>query len=224
MQKVVYHFRFADDQDASCVVEAGTNVDPTQLPPWTALEFQQCPNCPLQPASGAHCPLAVRLVPLVNMMGKLRSYQQVEVRVDIAERQVSKSTTVQRGVGALMGLLSASSGCPHTVFLQPMAHYHLPFASEDETIYRAASTYLLGQYLLAQQGGQPDWSLSGLKAAYLALQSVNKAMAQRLRPALADDGAINAFILLDLLAKALPYSIDEHLDEIRASFTPAGTA
>lgn len=224
MQKVVYHFRFADGHDASCVVDTSTSVDPADLPPWTALEFRQCPNCPLQAAFGARCPLAVRLVPLVAMMGKLRSYRQVEVRVEMAERQVSKSTTVQRGVGALMGLLSASSGCPHTAFLQPMAHYHLPFASEDETIYRAASTYLLGQYLFAQQGGEPDWTLSGLKASYLALQSVNKAMAQRLRPAVAEDGAINAFILLDLLAKALPYSIDEHLDEIRATFTQAISA
>jgi hypothetical protein len=101
-----------------------------------------------------------------------------------------------------------------------MAHYHLPFASEDETIYRAASTYLLGQYLLAQQGDQPDWTLTGLKASYLALQSVNAAMAKRLRQAVEEDGAINAFILLDLFAKALPYSIDDRLDEIRAVFMP----
>jgi hypothetical protein len=220
MQNVLYHFRFADGHNASCAVEAQPSADPAELPSWTALAFQQCPNCPLQPASTPHCPMAVRFLPLVDMMGKLRSYEQVEVCVETAERSVSKTTTIQRGIGALMGLLSASSGCPHTAFLRPMAHYHLPFASEDETIYRAASTYLLGQYLLAQQGGEPDWTLTGLKAHYLALQTVNAAMANRLRHAVEEDGAINAFILLDLLAKALPYSIDDRLEEIKATFSP----
>ena len=218
MQHVLYRFRFADGNEVSCAVEVKATVDTVPMPAWTALQFHQCPNCPLQPASTLYCPMAVRFVPLVAMMGKLRSYEQVEVKVEMAERTVSKVTTVQRGVGALMGLLSASSDCPHATFLKPMAHYHLPFASEDETIYRAASSYLLSQYLLAQQGQEPDWSLAGLKASYLALQSVNKAMAQRLRSAVEEDGAINALILLDMFAKALPYSIDERLEEMRSTF------
>jgi hypothetical protein len=222
MQNVLYHFRFADGHSASCAVDANLPVDPAGLPPWTELGFQRCPNCPLDGATTPHCPMAVRFVPLIAMVGKLRSYDQVEVCVETAERSVSKLTTVQRGLGALMGLLSASSDCPHARFLRPMAHYHLPFASEDETIYRAASTYLLGQYLLAQQGGEPDWTLAGLKARYLQLQSVNAAMAGRLRHAVDDDGAVNALILLDLLAKALPYSIDDRLDDIKATFLAGG--
>jgi hypothetical protein len=222
MQNVVYHFRFADGHSASCAVTPDTEAAPADLPAWTALGFQQCPNCPLRPDSSPHCPMAVRLVPLVAIMGKLRSYEQVEVRVETAERSVSKDTTVQRGVGALMGLLAASSACPHADFLRPMAHFHLPFASEEETIYRAASTYLLGQYFLARQGGVPDWELNGLKARYLALQSVNAAMARRLRQAVDEDGALNALIILDLLAKALPYSIDDKLDDIKAVFLAAG--
>jgi hypothetical protein len=222
MQNVVYHFRFADGHSASCAVTPDAGAVPADLPAWTALGFQQCPNCPLRPDSSPHCPMAVRLVPLVAIMGKLRSYEQVEVRVETAERSVSKDTTVQRGVGALMGLLAASSACPHADFLRPMAHFHLPFASEEETIYRAASTYLLGQYFLARQGGVPDWELNGLKARYLALQSVNAAMARRLRQAVDEDGALNALIILDLLAKALPYSIDDKLDDIKAVFLAAG--
>jgi hypothetical protein len=222
MQNVVYHFRFADGHSASCAVKPDAGAAPADLPAWTALGFQQCPNCPLRPDSSPHCPMAVRLVPLVAIMGKLRSYEQVEVRVETAERSVSKDTTVQRGVGALMGLLAASSACPHADFLRPMAHFHLPFASEEETIYRAASTYLLGQYFLARQGGVPDWELNGLKARYLALQSVNAAMARRLRQAVDEDGALNALIILDLLAKALPYSIDDKLDDIKAVFLAAG--
>ncbi|MBV6321799.1 DUF6901 family protein [Duganella violaceipulchra] len=218
MQNVVYHFRFADGQSARCAVGDDAGDSPADFPAWTALALQQCPNCPLQPDSTPHCPMALRLVPLVAIMGKLRSYEQVEVRVEMAERSVAKLTTVQRGVGALMGLLVASSACPHADFLRPMAHFHLPFASEEETIYRAASTYLLGQYFIARDGGVPDWELDGLKARYLALQTVNSAMAKRLRHAVDEDGAINGLVILDLLAKALPYSIDDKLDDIRAAF------
>ncbi|CAN7330160.1 hypothetical protein LJR289_001775 [Pseudoduganella sp. LjRoot289] len=218
MQDILYHFRFADGTRASCAVEASPDVDPAGLPAWTALEFQQCPNCPLQSSSAPHCPMAVRLVPLITLISELSSFDRVDVHVTTPERSVSKATTVQRGISALMGLLVAGSGCPHTGFLKPMAHFHLPFASEEETIYRAASTYLLGQYFLAREGGAADWDLAGLKARYLSLQTVNGAMAKRLRSAVLADGAVNAFILLDLLAKALPYSIDEQLDEIKATF------
>src|ERR1700740_1643718 len=101
MQTVLYHFRFADGHGASCAVDAQTPPH-AELPAWTALEFQQCPNCPLQPASTPRCPMAVRFVPLIAMMGKLRSYEQVEVCVETVQRSVSTSTTVQRGIGALM--------------------------------------------------------------------------------------------------------------------------
>src|SRR5438552_17514070 len=106
MQNVLYHFRFADGHSASCAVDANLPVDAAGLPAWTELEFGRCPNCPLDAATTPHCPMAVRFVPLIAMMGKLRSYEQVEVCVETAERSVSKCTTLQRGLGALMGLLS----------------------------------------------------------------------------------------------------------------------
>lgn len=216
MQNVVYHFHFADGNNQSVAVGADAAAPMSNPPAWAALDFHQCPNCPLQPAGIPRCPMAVRFVPLIAFLKTLRSYEQVDVRVDTPQRSVSKSTSVQRGISPLMGLLAASSDCPHAAFLKPMAHFHLPFASEEETIYRAASTYLLGQYFAGQQGQVPDWSLNGLKKYYKELQIVNASMAKRLRHATDDDGAINAFILLDILAKALPCSIDDQLDDIKA--------
>ncbi len=218
MGKVVYHFRFADGSEAALAADGAAAADGAGLPDWTRLEVHQCPNCPLAAATTPHCPMAAALVPLIAMVGKLRSYEQVQVRVEMPERQVSKDTTVQRAVGSVMGLLSAKSGCPRTRFLQPMAHFHLPFASEEESLYRSASTYLLNQYFNAKAGVDPDWAMAGLKSHYTELQKVNTAMAQRLRTAASDDGAIDAIILLDLLAKAMPYSIDEQLEEIAAQF------
>ncbi|SFM09376.1 DUF6901 family protein [Rugamonas rubra] len=218
MQNVTYHFNFADGRSAALGNTGRPAADAAALPDWTRLDFHQCPNCPLTPASTPHCPMAVELVELVQTVGALASYEEVEVRVETAERSVAKRTTVQRAAGALMGLLAAGSDCPHVAFLKPMAHFHLPFATAEENLYRVVSSYLLAQYLRQQAGLTADWALAGLKRNGQAMQSVNMAMAERIRAAAQKDGAINALVLLDLLAKALPYSIDEQLEEIKILF------
>ncbi|MBJ7312138.1 DUF6901 family protein [Rugamonas sp. CCM 8940] len=218
MQNVLYHFRFADGRSAALGNAKRPAADAATLPDWTRLDFHQCPNCPLTPHSTPHCPMAADLVELVQTAGALSSYEEVEVRVETAERNVDKRTTVQRAAGALMGLLAAGSDCPHVAFLKPMAHFHLPFATAEENLYRVVSSYLLAQYLRQQAGLEADWALAGLKRSSEAMQVVNAAMAERLRAAARKDGAINALVLLDLLAKALPYSIDEQMAEIKILF------
>ena len=217
MNEIVYHFQFPDGHSVS-IGNGGGGTRAAPNPDWTKLDYQQCPNCPLSSETVPHCPMAVQLVRLVGALGGRRSYDPVRVEVETPERRVHKETTVQRAAGSLMGLLAAGSGCPNTAFLAPMAHFHLPFSTEEETIYRVASTYLLAQYLGQQEGRTPDWELAGLKAHYQDLQVVNAAMASRLRALSAEDGAINALVLLDLLAKALPYSIDAALEEIACHF------
>jgi hypothetical protein len=222
VQDVTYHVHFTDGRSISVSVDPDGGQAPADLPDWTRLEFHQCPNCPLARDTAPRCPMAVQFVKLVDSFGDSRSYDPVRVEVDTPERTVSKETTVQRALGSVMGLLAASSACPHTDFLKPMAHFHLPFATEEETIYRVASMYLLTQYLDRRNGGTPDWTLAGLKAHYQDLQVVNAAMARRLRALCAQDGAINALVLLDLLAKALPDSIDLALEDVERHFRPAG--
>jgi hypothetical protein len=218
MPAVSYHFHFPDGRAET--IEAGPQAvaDDPLLPDWTRLEHSQCPNCPLSSATTPRCPMALQFVDVIARMGPLCSYDEVAVRVDTPARSVTTNTTVQRAIGSLLGLLAAESACPHTAFLKPMAHFHLPFATEEETIYRAASMHLLAQYFIGRQGGAPDWQLAGLKASYKELQSVNGAMAKRLRAISSGDGTVNALILLDLLAKALHYSIDDALEEIQSLF------
>ncbi|MGQ0709391.1 MAG: DUF6901 family protein [Rhodoferax sp.] len=222
MPALVYRFAFADGVHVSVPVlssEPGATVaPPVPAPAWTALGFHQCRNCPLQPDDSARCPMALQFVPLIAAFAHRNSFDPVTVEVEFDERTVRKDSTVQRAMGSLMGLLAAQSGCPRTAFLRPMARYHLPFASEEETLYRVASMYLLAQYLRQSQGGEPDWALAQLKAHYAELQKVNAAMAQRLRASHQEDGAVNAVTLLDLLAKALPYSINEALADLAPVF------
>lgn len=220
MQDLTYRYHYQFD-DGSTVSFAAAPVAPAAgdaLPDWTELRVHQCQNCPLSAESTPRCPMAVAFVPLIAAFSKRLSYDTVTVRVESKERTVSKSTSLQQAVGSLMGLLAATSGCPHTRFLKPMAHYHLPFASEQETIYRVASMYLLAQYFERARGGEPDWELKKLRAHYEELQCVNGAMAARLRAISERDGTLNALVLLDLLAKALPYSIDDMLKDVKPVF------
>jgi hypothetical protein len=218
MAKLVYRFSFPDGRTES--LDAGAGAPQDALPHWTGLGFHQCGNCPLSTADTKHCPMAVRLVPLVSLFEKVRSYDDVSAQVESDERTVTKRTSVQKVLRSLMGLLSASSDCPHIEFLKPMAHYHLPFSSREETVYRVVSTYLLAQYFLRQQGKPADAGIQGLKGHYEALQQVNQGMAARLG-AIRDeqgDSSVNALVLLDLFAQSLPHTIDSELEELRPAF------
>jgi hypothetical protein len=219
--KLVYRFEFPDGRRES--LQAGAAVPDeaqTELPPWTELGFHQCANCPLPAAETKRCPMAVNLVPLVALFEKVRSYDDVTAQVESDERTVTKRTSVQKVLRSLMGLLSASSDCPRIEFLKPMAHYHLPFSSREETVYRVVSTYLLSQHFLRQRGDAADAGLEGLKAHYRELQQVNAGMAARLGAIRNPDGdsSVNALVLLDLFAQSLPDSIDADLEELLPAF------
>ena len=101
-----------------------------------------------------------------------------------------------------------------------MARFHLPFASEEETIWRAVSTYLLAQYFLSKKGHSIDIDLNGLAKIYDDIEKLNIAMANRLRAASKYDSAVNAIIHLDVFAKYLTPAIEESLAKLRPIFEP----
>ena len=187
-------------------------------PVWCRLDFHQCPNCTLRIKDQPYCPLATRLVKLITACQNVLSYDEVKMEVTTPERMVTKNTTAQRAVSSLMGLVMATSGCPHMSFLKPMARYHLPFATQEETIFRAISTYLLEQYFRHKQAQDTDLELEHLKKIYAEIRIVNMSMTSRLRTIDIQDSAVNAVVLLDIFAKMLPYSIEDSLEEIRYLF------
>ena len=115
-------------------------------PPWTRLEFQQCPHCQVSADRYRYCPLAINLVNIIKRFDRLMSYDQLKVEVLTAERLISRDTSAQECISSLMGLLIATSKCPYTDFFKPMARFHLPFANELETVWRATANYLMAQY------------------------------------------------------------------------------
>jgi len=193
---------------------------PEELPPWTSLDFHQCPNCELTIQTHQNCPVASHLVKIVSICTNVLSYDELVVDIITPERVIYKGTTAQKGISSLMGLVMATSGCSHMSFLKPMARFHLPFASAEETIYRATSMYLLAQYFLQKQGKEADLELKGLSEIYQNIQIINKAMAKRLRAITDKDSAMNALVLLDIFAKTLPFAIEESLEEVRYLFVP----
>lgn len=186
---------------------------PSPAPEWTKLEFQKCPNCPLKAES---CPAALSLTDVVSHFADIFSFTRVSARVTVPERTYEqKDVAVQQALSSLLGLYMATSGCPVLAPLRPMVRFHLPFATELETIARAASMYLLEQYLVAQDGGAPDWTLSKLSESYQAVGQVNRAFAQRLRGAVVKDANVNALIRLDTFTRSVPDLIESQMDELR---------
>lgn len=196
------------------------NNIPEKLPAWTKLEFEQCSHCPLKPDDSPHCPLAANLVNIINHFDGLMSYQNLQLDVVTTNRTISKKTTAQEALSAMMGLVIPATGCPHTAYFKPMARFHLPLAGADETIYRATSMYLLAQYFLKKQGKVPDLDFKGLKKIYQNMQILNASIAERLRAASKTDSSVNALVLLDMFTMVLPIAIEESLEEIGYLFKP----
>ncbi len=221
-----YIFRFPDNQQE--VIDLHLDAHTLELisdtskdfPPWTDLDFHQCPNCQLTIQTNPNCPVAVHLVNPVLVFKSVISYDKIHVDIITPERIVVKDTTAQKGISSLMGLIMATSGCPHLSYLKPMARFHLPLATAEETVYRATSMFLLAQYFIRKQGQEADLELKGLTEIYRNIEIINEAIANRLRAISDKDSAINALILLDIYAKTLPYAIEDSLKEIQHLFTP----
>jgi hypothetical protein len=191
------------------------NPTPAEPPFWTELKFSQCANCPLNAAEHAHCPAALHMVPAVESLQALVSFDTVGVTVTQPERTVHAETTAQQALSSVLGLIMATSGCPWTDRLRPMARFHLPFASEAETVYRT-----VGMFLLARELGRVDQApgFAELRSLYENLHVVNRDMSRRLGAATRTDPARNAMALLDSYTTLLPAALESSLEELKPLF------
>jgi hypothetical protein len=99
------------------------------------------------------------------------------------------------------------SGCPIMNKLRPMAFTHLPFATVEETTYRAVSMYLLAQYFRNRHGKKADWSLEELLKIYEEVRAVNHSFVRRLLSINPLDASINALVSLDCFGTVAAFSI-----------------
>ncbi|HTY12241.1 MAG TPA: hypothetical protein VMF88_14365 [Bacteroidota bacterium] len=186
-------------------------------PEWTKLSFYPCEHCPLAPES-EHCPVAVNLSQIVTEFKDSVSHERTRVTVETPERTYMKDTTLQKGLSSIIGIYMVTSNCPVMDKLRPMVRFHLPFATPTETLFRTVSTYLTGQFLLMRDGKKPDWEMEKLVDLYKAISAVNKGMSRRISNASVKDANVNAVIILHSFGDAVPYFIENGLDEIRHFF------
>ena len=187
-------------------------------PEWAQLEYMQCPHCPLHKEDSPCCPVATCLVNVIDKFDDVVSYDTLELEVITEGRKVSQTTSAQKSISSLLGLMFATSGCPHTNFFKPMARFHLPLASPQETVFRATGMYLLSQYYAKQKGQNTDLELEGLKTIYSNLNILNTAIVKRIDAACSTDSTKNAIVILDMLANIIPIVIEDHLESIQHLF------
>jgi hypothetical protein len=192
-----------------------SNAPPAEPPFWTELEFNQCVNCPLSARDHAHCPAALQMATTLEPLKALISFDTVGVTVVQSERTMYTETTAQQAMSSVLGLIMATAGCPWTDHLRPMARFHLPFASEAETLYRSVSMYLLSREIAPVDGGS---SFAPLEELYKNLHLVNRDMSRRLGAATHTDPARNAIALLDTYTTLLPAALERSLDELKPLF------
>jgi len=180
-------------------------------PEWTKLNCFKCPNCTLDERQYEFCPIAVNMIDIIDYFGNFVSYEPVEVIVTAPERKYIKKVTLQHGVSSLIGIYMVTSGCPILEKLKPMVRFHLPFATIEETKYRAISMYLLAQYCINQHGEKPDWDLYKLADAYENIRTVNESFCKRLRTIESKDVNLNALVVLDIFADSVNMSIDRRM-------------
>ncbi len=186
---------------------------------WTRLEHHQCPNCPLRPAEHLDCPIAANLVDVIESFKDSLSIEEADITIRSELREYHKHCAVQDGVSSLMGIYMVTSGCPIMDKLRPMVFTHLPFASLEETLYRAMSTYLLAQYFREQEGQPPDWKLEHFARFYQDIATVNQSFTRRLLSINPRDASLNALVGLDCFATAAAFSdLADNLKEFEPLF------
>ncbi len=192
----------------------------SQTPDWTRLFEHQCSCCVLDESDFFHCPIAVNISDLVTTFKDTPSYESCHVSCITAERTVTKDTIVQDGLSSIMGIIMATSGCPTMDILRPMARFHLPFATVDESMFRSASIYLLRQYFTNIKEGKGDFSLKNVKSHYSKIELVNSGILKRIQYATKLDADKNALVILNSLAQILHLELDDNLQSLRHIFFP----
>jgi hypothetical protein len=191
------------------------NTPPAAAPFWTDLTFNQCANCPLNPEEHRHCPAALQMAAAIEPLEALASFDRVGVTVTQEERTIYAQTTAQQAMSSVLGLIMATAGCPWTDRFRPMARFHLPFATEGETVYRSVSMFLLAREL-GSANHAPGFA--ALEQLYENLHVVNRDMSRRLGAATRTDPAQNAMALLDAYTTLLPAALDSSLEELKPLF------
>ncbi|MEI6072205.1 MAG: hypothetical protein WCS31_10465 [Verrucomicrobiae bacterium] len=209
LYSITYRFRFPNGSLKEFRVDLESpsmnfhkTAPPDPLPVWTQLSHQKCANCQLSETTHTHCPVAVNMVQVVEAFHDVYSHDESDVEVITPFRMFSARVKNTQAVGSLIGIYMVTSGCPILDKLRPMVFTHLPFATTEESVYRAISMYLMAQYFRYKKGLVPDWDLKELASFYDEVKLVNQSFVKRLTTFVEKDASLNALVLLNSFANA----------------------
>ncbi|MDH5325339.1 MAG: hypothetical protein OEZ68_02330 [Gammaproteobacteria bacterium] len=183
-------------------------------PQWVQLDYRQCHHCTLTPKQTPWCPVARNIFHAVTDCAQLASYDALELEVQTPQRTYNAATTAQKALCSFFGLVIGTSDCPHTAFFKPMAQFHLPLSTKEESIFRVAGTYFISEYFR----GSDHFNIDRLLAVYANLQTVNEHIAKRIGDIPGGDASRNAVVLLHMLSCVLPLSLKDDLKELERYF------
>ena len=225
MLRITYIVDFLDGQQLVLPLELDPNTLSLQMtaappPEWARLDFEQCPNCPLDTDSHEYCPIAVQMSGALMVFNEYLSYEMVQVTIETSERRYQKKVALQDAISSMIGIIMATSGCPVMDHLRPMVRTHLPFATKNESVYRVISMYLMAQYFRKKRGLVPDWELKHLVQLYDEIGKVNHAFSKRMFAQYEKDANINALVILKYVAELLTGTLQNNdLDEMESLFS-----
>ncbi len=223
--RITYEFRFKDGAKNIFNVELDPKTviiirpDNASEPEWTKLENHKCHCCTLDEKEHAYCPVALNIAELVEKFKDAFSFDNCIVRCTTNERTYLKKTSIQEGLFSIFGIIMATSDCPIMSFFKPMARFHLPFSTIQETVFRSTSIYLLRQYFEHKNGRTPDLDLEKLDEHYEKVQQVNNGILGRTSNVANKDADNNAIIILNALAQMLSVEIDDNLNSLEYLFS-----
>jgi hypothetical protein len=214
--KSTFPFRFAT-QNGALIPRPGFIK-----PAWTNLTHEQCHHCPLKPKESPECPIAVNIATVVDTFKDLLSYDRSETKVITKERTYLKEGPLQSTLFSVFGLIMATSDCPHTRFLRPLARHHLPFSSATETVTRVLSSFLLGKFLFRSDDEEREkkihLDLNELETLYHNLTLVNRGILRRIRNLAPGDANVNSITILDSFAQLLQIELQTNLSSMKLKY------
>ena len=186
---------------------------------WTKLNFNKCKICTLDENKNKHCPIAYNIFGLSKKFSSFYSIDKARIIVNVEERTYSKEDTVQQGLRSILGIYMATSGCPHMNILKPMARFHLPFASIDETIYRYLTTYLLGKFFEYIDGKRMKINLKELSKKFENIDKVNQGICKRIENMADRDAGKNALVILNALGMMMQLELKGKFESLKYLFS-----
>lgn len=216
--RVNVHYRLDFEDGASAEFVVDTDLKSREPTPcsgspyeWQRLSTHRCAVCPPSMDDEELCPAISAVLDIIEYFNRHPDHSRAKCTVTLPGKTVTADQGLQEALSALIGLRLASSTCPVLSRLKPLARFHNPFVSPYQTVFRAASMHLLGEYFRMQDGGTPDWTLAGLRKYYDDIGEVNVRISQRLKEARESGSSPVSMMILSVFSVTMSHLFDEHL-------------